>query len=107
MPEFYSEHNMRRQFNAPNFTRTRHRFRGPRESEKINLEMNQMYTAIQVLHKNHDEFQHRFVESATTLLEGEGLTVEMNEDGPIVLVGLEELASRIDMLRRRVKALEA
>jgi len=107
MPTFYAEHNIRRHFNAPQFTRSRHRFRGPRESEKINLEMDQLYYSIHKLYQIQDEFQEHFVQSANLLLEGGNIDVEFNEDGPIEVIGLEELVVRVDMLRRRVKALEA
>lgn len=107
MPEFYAEHNLRRHFTAPQFTRSRHRFRGARESEKVNLEMDQLYYSIHKLYDIQNQFQDHFVQRANLLLEGGSIEVESNEDGPIDVVGLEELVARVDMLRRRVKALEA
>ena len=41
---FYSRIDKSQWVYQPNHTRTRHRYRGPRESQKINLEMQQAFT---------------------------------------------------------------
>lgn len=122
MPNFYSEHNLKEQFNAPQFTRVRHRFRGPRESEKINLEINQLYYSINKLYSIQNDFNDHFIKSANLLIEGGEISL-MGEKypssdlypgdetytvgDPLVLLGLVELAAEIERLERRVKNLSA
>lgn len=95
MPNFYSEHNLRRHFNAPQFTRSRHRFRGPRESEKINLEMDQLHYSIHKLYQGQDEFQEHFVDRANLLLEGGDTTLLDNTE---LLLNSHALVSDVNLL---------
>lgn len=105
MPEFYSDVERRNHFSAPQMTITRQRYRGPRESEKINLEMNQLAFSIKRLYERYDQLAADFVEDASILLEGGTLFVE-SENGPLKVDGLENLTGRIEDLSKRLKALE-
>jgi hypothetical protein len=104
---FFFEENPRRKFDAPQYTRNRHRFRGPRESEKINLEINQTLFSIKKLYEKNEKFRDNFINHATLLLGGGDSGVNDEGNNPLVLLGLENLIVRIDQLERRLKALEA
>lgn len=104
----YSEFSLRKHINAPQFNRMRHRFRGPRESEKINLEMNQLYYSIHKQYEIQQAFNDKFVTYAENILDGAELTgLGFNGEGDIEIPGLSDMAKRIDALDRRVRALEA
>lgn len=101
----YSEHNMSTQFSAPQFNIARHRFRGVRESEKINLEMDQMAYSLRKMYEQQANFRASFIEKATVLLEGGELTGLENESSETVeVVGLDSLTARAHMLQRRLQA---
>lgn len=106
MPTFYSEENKRKHFNAPQFTRMRHRFRGPRESEKVNLEIDQLAFSIRKLYQSDSGFRDKFVGLADLLLVGgevEGL--EDEEEDVIELEGLEALVLRAQRAMTRARSL--
>lgn len=107
MAVIYSKYNLRKHINAPQFNRMRHRFRGPRESEKINLEMDQLYYSIHKQDETHKAFNDKFVMYAEMLLEGGTLTGIDFEGEEIIISGLLDVAKRLDALARRVQALEA
>jgi len=98
----------------PNFTRWRHRLRGPRESYKINLEMDQFYYDIQTLKIRYDIVRDNLDYITGHYTEGGAMTgVEVaweldatpgEED--LVLEGLNNLSARIESLRERVRKLE-
>lgn len=101
----YSEHSMSTQFSAPQFTISRHRFRGVRESEKMNLEMDQLAYSVRKLYEQQANFRANFREKATTLLEG-GTIIGLEDESSttIEVVGLNDLTARVSMLQRRIDA---
>lgn len=109
MAEFYSEANRREHFSAPQLTRVRHRYRGPRESEKINLEINQLAFSIRRLYEMYKAISDEFANDVQLLTEGGVITVE-EEDGatptPVYVDGLDELAAKLESLMKRVESLE-
>lgn len=101
----YSEHSMSTQFSAPQFTISRHRFRGVRESEKINLEIDQLAYSVRKLYEQQASFRASFREKATTLLEGGPITgLEDESSNTVEVIGLNDLTARVAMLQRRVDA---
>lgn len=113
---YYSDDNRRIYFSAPQFTKFRHRFQGPRESQKINLEIDQLYYSIRKLYDKQEEFQYKFVEKADLLLGGYPADLDYPGSNTfpsaelfpdLDLSGIEEFAERLDKLQRRVQALEA
>lgn len=54
----------------PSFTRWRHRYRGPRESLKINQEIGQYYYDINVMRGKMDALDTEFETQVTNIMEG-------------------------------------
>lgn len=106
MPVFYADINKRNFFSAPQFNRMRHRYRGPRESSKINLEVDQISFSLHKLYETYNAIFGDFRTYANLLLEGGDTEVD-SLSGDLVLDGLEELTARVVALDKRVKALEA
>jgi hypothetical protein len=101
----YSEHNLSSQFSAPQFNIARHRFRGARESEKVNLEIDQLTFSLRKIYEQQANFRANFRAKATILLDGgsiNGLTDELATT--VELVGLNDMTARAHMLQRRLWA---
>lgn len=107
MPIFYHTFNERLYFDAPQFNRMRHRYRGVRESAKVNLEIDQTSFSINRLYEKQTVFDDSFVLYAELLTEGGNVGVNDGNNAPIVITGIDELAARIEGVTKRVKALEA
>lgn len=107
MPKFYFTVNRREFFNAPQFTRVNHRFRGQRESEKINLEVHQMYFSIRKLYNLTASLRERYLNYATLLVEGGTIANDLTDQSgtPLFLEGINSLTTRASMLERRLKSL--
>lgn len=107
MPVFYVDVNRREFFNAPQYTRQNHRFRGPRESEKVNLEITQMYFSINRLYNLTANLRQRYLELADLLLTGGTISEDLldEDDDAHVLEGIEPLVDRTALLERRLKSL--
>jgi len=106
MSTFYSNYDKRQHFNAPQFNRMRHRYRGTRETYKINLEIGQLTYSIHKLYKVHEEFKEDFIQKAELLLEGGDIGVNDESDQAINLTGLEDLVARVSSLANRVNSLD-
>jgi len=107
MPTLYHEYNRREQFLAPQYTRSRHRYRGPRESYKVNLEIDQFAFSVHRLHETYEDFRGEFVTKAFLLLEGGESGFNDADDQQVLLPGYEELVARLQRIQNRVRALEA
>lgn len=105
MPVFYYENpELKTQLSQPTLTRARHRYRGPRESYKLNLEISQLLYDFTRLYD-------RVIDAEQLHLDGV-VTVTEPTDPPITelaadWIGLYELTSRVQRLRDRVRTLEA
>lgn len=106
MPTFYSDDNKRAHFDAPQFNRMRHRYRGIRESQKLNLEMNQILFSIRRLYERYNDMTASMIARVSTLYEGGTITGVEDVDGNIELEGIDAIASRMLDLNKRIKSLE-
>lgn len=113
MPIFYSDNQTEFELTEPNFTRWRHRLRGPRESYKHNIHADQVEYDFHSLYAIADALDER-MEAGFALLEfGGEIDADVYWDDatpteePIVIEGLETLVANIERLKLRVAALEA
>jgi len=105
MPDLFSEIDLRRQFNAPDFTRTRHKARAPRESSKINLETDQLAYSIHKLANRSSDFREKFRNRASDILSGGTEEYEYN-DVSVTVPGLLGLAERLNGVKKRVDSFD-
>lgn len=102
MPEFYTNDRRNLHFDAPQFNRANHRYRGWRESEKINQEINQIRFSIYKLYERYDNINDELDVKIDLLSDGGAVTAVLNT----TLDGNTSLAAKINVLHQRVKALE-
>lgn len=94
-------------FYQPNLVRWRHRFRGPRESLKINQEMGQYTFDILNMNAKDTAIKSDIDTMREHLLEGWDLDASVDfNTADAELIGIEEMRSRIERLRNRVRFLE-
>ena len=114
MATLYNEYDKNLWFYQPNLVRWRHRHNGPRESEKFNQEMNQTHYDLNRLETLKDELLETWEGYLDTIIDGgyldASLTWEIDgtpstED--IYLLGLDEVAARVNVLKDRIERLEA
>lgn len=99
----------------PNFTRWRHRWRGVRESLKINTEISQFYYDATRLNTRVDEVNTQLAETIDLIDNGgsvEGVNFQWDTDATpniekLELPGMKEVALRAEKLRNRIRNLEA
>jgi hypothetical protein len=114
MPKLLSWIDRRYWVYQPNFTRHRHRFRGVRESEKVNQEIVQYYYDLKrvelmnaTTYDSLEDYEDSIVDGAIVddlLYNWYGDDVVTDE--PLVLLGTTDLAARLETLRKRIGFLE-
>lgn len=126
MPVFYDDENIHGTFVQPQFTRLRHRYRGPRESWKINLEHGQMSYQIYKLYEKAGTIRTKYLDNVELLESGDEAIVEgypglmpsntlepsntLHPQDPIPhiqIFGLDTLTERIQRLQQRIRFLES
>ena len=100
MSVLFHDKDRRSQLTQPQISRYRSRFRGPRESSEINLEIHQTYYDVARLYARANDMVQTMAEHRETLWDG-GTVVDA-----VAIEGLTELITRVDRLRSRVAALE-
>lgn len=106
MPDLFTKSN--RQLSAPQFQRSRQRLRGPRESEKMNLEVAQFYYDIERLYERLQEVGVRLASNIAAIEDGT-VSLEVYEGGSStvsLISGMLDIATEISMLEDRVRSLE-
>lgn len=98
MTEFYRKSNQTE--SEPQLQRARQRYRGPRNSERINLEAAQFLYDVSRIHERLNNVQTDF-KNALSLLANGGTTVHGES-----LRGVENLAADIIALEKRIRMLE-
>lgn len=88
----------------PVFVRTRHRYRGPRQSLKMNLEMDSFRFDILRMRTTVQSLRERF-ESYKQILVYGGL-IDLGDSNLLEVLGIYDLAARVNVNARRVKSLE-
>lgn len=94
----------------PNFVRWRHRYKGVRESLKVNQEIGQYYYDIKNSDYKLDNMDDLLDEVSDTIVNGgavDGVQYETDTgDEDLVLLGFDELAAQVERARVRIKRLE-
>lgn len=106
MPTFYDDNDSQDDFLEPQLTRWRHRFRGQRESYKINTETNQFLYDVRLLYQRAADLTELLEGYIDLLVNGGEIEAGYNSATPIVVPGIEELASELDALLVRLRHLE-
>lgn len=104
---FFDVENKRKWIYQPNFSRTRHRYRGDRQSGKVNLEISQFLYDINNINKKLDEFIKSTIRYASYISRGmsvDSASYTGTNSGNVM--GLLELSSAIEGLRNRVQEME-
>lgn len=96
--------NRREHFSAPQFTRTNHRYRGQRESEKINLELSQLYFSIRKLYEGVGNLQDDLLNAMDLLIDGNDLFSLEETPYYEMLEGLSNLVARTSLLEARLRS---
>lgn len=111
----YSEVDKKFWFHQPNLIRWRHRWRSPRESLKVNQEIGAYHYDIARLNQRRKETDATIGEMIENLTYGwdmdNNVSFDWHSDDepseqPASLIGLEEMATRIERLRSRIRYLE-
>lgn len=110
---FYSRINKSAILYQPNYTRVRHRYRGHRESEKINLEMGQMFADLAKIDLELTTVEDNLETNVSNLLDGvthsEATFTDEDAtptDETVTLIGLNAFQGRMAALEQRIKRLE-
>lgn len=99
----YKTYDKREHLDAPQYTRPNHRYRGPRESSKVNLEIDQLVYSIAKLSETYDLFQQEFEGMGSVFVNGGELPAVLGKDGEVVEVpGLNDIAAKVEQLHIRV-----
>ena len=115
MPTMFSDNLTQFELTEPQLTRWRHRYRGQRESYKFNVESDQMLYDIITLYATYDSLRADVKADHALMVEGgelEDVAFEYEVDGnpvsddPLTILGIEALASEVELLRLRLQALE-
>ena len=108
---FFSGRNARERYLSPQYTRTRQRFRGPRNSYLINLMHSQLRFMIFKLYERYEIIRTNYERNANILDSGEapasiesGTTAE--NQTPLDVPGFEEVVADLQILLRRIELLE-
>jgi hypothetical protein len=100
MPVLYNPIDRRSFVSQPQLTSWNHRYRGPHESYKTNAEMSQLLYDVRKIYEHLKASRTKFDLQIDTLLDG-GTFVPT-----VSVVGLDDLADRLDRLSRRILTLE-
>lgn len=110
MPIFYDNNKTTFELTEPQLTRWRHRYRGHRESLKVNTEGDQMKYDIHSLYAQLESLRERLMRNFHLLEQGGEVDALYSEDGgaedSVVLSGLDSIAAEIEALRHRLQRQE-
>lgn len=114
MAKLYDLRDLRYWVYQPNLTRWRHRYKGVRESLKVNQEIGQYYYDIKNCDKRLDDLEDELDAYADLLINGgtvEDVQFNWLDDATpsvadLVIPGFDSLAGAIEGLRNRVRKLE-
>jgi len=96
----YHSLDRRQHLSQPQMGRARHRWRGWRESGKLNLEMQQFYFDVATMHARTTAQEETFEASVDILLDGGAVVPTTDTEG------LDPLLLRANALLDRVRVLE-
>lgn len=102
----FSATNKRTWVYQPNYVRRRNRYRGPRESIKINQEASGMFFDLKAIAKHQNINNQSLIDNVNNIVNGVEYDDVTWDDENLSLDGITILSSRLEELRKRVKALE-
>ena len=107
MPLFYEEVNKKSWFYQPNLSRSRQRYRGTRESAKLNLEIQQFLYDVYRINSKSDALISTSVRYAAYISRGTTIEdIEFSGTNDNAIVGLTQMSSDVEDLRNRIIELE-
>lgn len=107
MPTLYQTIDKRFWLYQPQLTRWRHPYRGPRRSEKINQEINQIYYDLARVMQRSTILNQTIKDLTDKLYNGFDYTGQFTSNNfDVNMLGLNDLASQIEGLRNRIRGLE-
>jgi hypothetical protein len=107
MSLFYNEVDRRKWIYQPNFSRSRQKYRGNRESYSINLEISQFVFDVYNIHKKMTTFVETTMRYSSYISRGASISdVEYSGTGSNVMTGLLDMSSEVEDLKNRVKEME-
>ena len=114
MPVLYRTIDKRNWTHQPQLTRWRHRWRGNRESLKVNTEINQTFYDLTRLNTRAETVDSTLETNRDTIRDGGylgGIDFQWASDAtptiePVFLPGMDDVTTRIELLRKRIRDLE-
>ncbi len=110
---FYTRIDKKALVYQPSYTRIRHRYRGYRESHKVNLEMSQMYAELSQIDIDLSIVENDFENVVDNILEGVTYSDIYFTDqdatptnGLVSLTGFDEFLGKLQSLEQRILRLE-
>lgn len=108
MSLFYNEVDRKKWIYEPNLSRTRHRYRGNRESYKVNLEISQFVFDVNNIYKKMTNFLDTTMRYVSYISRGSTI-LDIEYSGttePNVMIGLLDMSSEVEELKNRVIEME-
>lgn len=112
MTELYAAINKDEWIYAPAFVRQRHRYRGQRESIKMNSEISGLRLDVSRLYEKYQTLHDRTLEYLQNCVNGGSVSAKFYfaDDpvpalNPFAFSGVNDISLRIDMLRQRMRSL--
>jgi len=109
MAILYSDENKNSWFYQPNFTKSRHRYRGRVESSKLNLEISQFNYDIRNINKKINSIMIDTLSLSSSISRGEdsiSYSLYRNSKTFNTLDGLPNMRSKVENLKNRVTEME-
>lgn len=110
MPVIYSKVDRESWINAPSFVRSRARYRGVRETQKLNVEMSSFLYDIRKLYEKYQSIGEIIAINLEAIREGGILNASIyyydDTQQGIHLEGVTSLAERVQRLAERIRNLE-
>lgn len=106
MAIFYQEIDKTRWFYEPSSGRSRHRYRGVRESHKVNLEISSFLFDINNINKKMNNLVQSSLRHAAYVARGVELSPASYANSFTALIGLLDMSSQIEDLKNRVTEME-
>lgn len=110
---FYTRIDKKSLVYQPSYTRVRHRYRGHRESHKVNLEMSQMYAELARIDVDLSNVEDAFESDVDNILTGVSYSDIFFTDQDatptneaVSITGLEQFMGKLQALEQRIAKLE-
>lgn len=107
MALFYDEVDKKKWIYQPNFSRSRQRYRGNRESAKINLEISQFVFDINNIYNKINALLQSSMRYSAYITRGASIDdTQYSGTGDNEMMGLLQMASEVEDLKNRIQEME-